>query len=188
MKTVKAARIHNYDGAKAVRVEDTTVPKPQSGELLVRVHAAGVNSIDCKIHAGYLQQLTPLQLPFTLGGDFSGVVHAVGRDVAGCKVGDEVYGLASVFNDGSGSFAEFCLAQASAVALKPRGLSHVEACGLPTAGVSALQALMESLRLSAGQEILLMAARAPSAASVFNSPNTSGRMSLRLPAPLTSLT
>ena len=155
MKTVKAARIHNYDGAKAVRIEDATVPNPQCGELRVRVHAAGVNSIDWKIRAGYLQQMKPLQLPFTLGGDFSGVVQAVGPDVAGCKVGDEVYGLASVFNDGSGSFAEFCVARASAVALKPRGVSHVEACGLPTAGVSALQALMGSLRLSAGQKILI---------------------------------
>jgi NADPH:quinone reductase-like Zn-dependent oxidoreductase len=155
MKTVKAARIHNYDGAKAVRVEGTTVPEPQSGEVLLRVHAAGVNSIDWKIRAGYLQQMKPLQLPFTLGGDFSGVVQAVGPNVSGYEVGDEVYGLASVFNDGSGSFAEFCLARASAVALKPRGVSHVEACGLPTAGVSALQALVGSLRLSAGQKILI---------------------------------
>lgn len=155
MKTIKAARIHNYDGANAVRVEDTTVPKPQSGEVLVRVHAAGVNSIDWKIRAGHLQQMKPLELPFTLGGDFSGVVQAVGRNVAGCRVGDEVYGLASVFNHGSGSFAEFCLARAAAVALKPRSVSHVEACGLPTAGISALQALMESLRLSAGQKILI---------------------------------
>jgi NADPH:quinone reductase-like Zn-dependent oxidoreductase len=155
MKTVKAARIHNYDGAKALRFEGTTVPEPQSGEVLVRVHAAGVNPIDWKIRAGYLQQMKLLQLPFTLGGDFSGVVQAVGKDVAGCKVGDEVYGQASVFNRGSGSFAEFCLARAGAVALKPRSVSHVEACGLPTAGVSALQALMESLRLSAGQKILI---------------------------------
>lgn len=155
MKTVKAARIQNYDGAAAVRVEDATVPQPQSGDVLVRVHAAGVKSIDWKIRAGYLQQMKPLQLPFTLGGDFSGVVQAVGQDVVGCKIGDEVYGLASVFNDGSGSFAEFCVARGSAVALKPSGVSHVEACGLPTAGVSALEALMESLRLTAGQKILI---------------------------------
>jgi NADPH:quinone reductase-like Zn-dependent oxidoreductase len=155
MKTVKAARIYNYDGAKALRFEGTPVPEPQSGEVLVRVHAAGVNPIDWKIRAGYLQQMKLLQLPFTLGGDFSGVVQAVGKDVAGCKVGDEVYGQASVFSHGSGSFAEFCLARAGAVALKPCSVSHFEACGLPTAGVSALQALMESLRLSAGQKILI---------------------------------
>jgi alcohol dehydrogenase len=155
MQTVKAARIHNYGGAKAVRVEGTTVPEPQSGEVLVRVHAAGVNSIDWKIRAGCLQQMKPLQLPFTLGGDFSGVVQAVGKDVAGCTVGDAVYGQASVFNHGSGSFAEYCVAQASAVALKPRRISHVDACGLPNAGVSSLQALAESLRLSAGQTILI---------------------------------
>src|SRR4030095_4145002 len=155
MTTVKAARIHNYDGAEALRIEGTTVHEPQSGEVLVRVHAAGVNSIDWKIRAGCLQQMKLLQLPFTLGGDFSGVVQAVGKDVVSAKVGTEVYGQASVFNGGSGSFAELCLARAGAVALKPRSLSPVEACGLPTAGVSALQAVKDSLRLSAGQKILI---------------------------------
>src|SRR4030095_2710598 len=155
MTTVKAARIHNYDGAEALRVEGTTVHEPQSGEVLVRVHAAGVNSIDWKIRAGYLQQMKLLHVPVTVGVDFAEVVQAVGKDVVSCKVGDEVYGQASVFNRGSGSFAELCLARAGAVALKPRSVSHVEACGLPTAGVSALQALKESLRLSAGQKILL---------------------------------
>ena len=155
MKTVKAARLHNYDGATAVRVEETTLREPLSGELLVRVHAACVNPIDWKIRAGHMRQVTPLPLPFTLGGDFSGVVEAVGAYVAGFKVGDEVYGHASVFNGGSGSFAECCIVRAGAVALKPRSASHAEACRLPIAGAGALQALTKYLRVSAGQRVLI---------------------------------
>ena len=138
-----------------MRVEETTLREPQAGELLIRVHAAGVNPIDWKIRAGYLQQVTPLPLPFTLGGDFSGVVEAVGAYVAGFKVGDEVYGQASVFNRGSGAFAEHCIARAGAVARKPRSVSHADACWLPIAGVSALRALTKDLRVSAGQRVLI---------------------------------
>jgi NADPH:quinone reductase-like Zn-dependent oxidoreductase len=153
MKTVKATRLHNYDGA--VRVEETTLREPQSGELLVRVHAACVNPIDWKIRADYMRQVTPRPLPFTLGGDFSGVVEAVGPYVSGFKVGDEVYGEASIFNRGSGSFAECCIARAGAVALKPRSVSHADASWLPIAGVSALQALTKYLRVSASQRVLI---------------------------------
>jgi NADPH:quinone reductase-like Zn-dependent oxidoreductase len=155
IRTVKAARIHHYDGAEAVRVEDASLPGPQAGELLICIHAAGVNPIDWKIRAGFLQQMMPQPLPFTLGGDFSGAVEAVGPGVRGFKVGDEVYGLASAFNRGSGSFAEFGLAWAGAVAPKPQSMSHVEAGGLPIAGVSALHALTKLLRVSAGQKVLI---------------------------------
>jgi len=155
MKTIKATRLHNYDEATAVRVEETTLREPQSCELLVRVHAACVNPIDWKIRAGHMRQVTPLPLPFTVGGDFSGVVEAVGTYVAGFKVGDEVYGEASIFNRGSGSFAEYCIARAGAVALKPQSVSHADACRLPDAGVSALQALTKQHRVSAGQRVLI---------------------------------
>ena len=77
MKTVKAARIHDYGGPEAMRIEGASLPAPQTGELFIRIHAAGVNPIDWKIRAGYLRQVMPLPLPFTLGGDFSGVRHRV---------------------------------------------------------------------------------------------------------------
>jgi alcohol dehydrogenase len=154
MKTVKAARIHNYGGPEAVQVEDISLPEPQAGELLIRIHAAGVNPIDWKIRAGYMKQMMPLQLPLTLGGDFSGVVE-VGADVADFKVGDEVYGQSGVLNGGSGSFAEFSIAKVGTIATKPRSVSHTEAGGLPLVGVSALQALTEHLRVSAGQKVLI---------------------------------
>ena len=154
MKTIKAARIHNYGGTETIRIEEAALPAPQPGQLLIRVHAAGVNPIDWKIRAGYMQQMLPLQFPVTLGGDFSGVVEAAGPN-AGFKAGDQVYGQASLMNGGSGSFAEAVLAQTGTVAAKPKSLSHIEAGALPLVGVSALQALIEHLRLSQGQKILI---------------------------------
>jgi NADPH:quinone reductase-like Zn-dependent oxidoreductase len=155
MKTVKAARIQNYGGPEVVQVENISLPEPQSGELVIRNYASGVNPIDWKVRAGYLQQMMPLPLPFTSGSDFSGVVVAVGADVVDFKVGDAVYGQSGVLNGGSGSFAEFSVAKAVTIATKPRSVDHVEAGGLPLAGVSALQALTEHLCLSAGQKVLI---------------------------------
>jgi NADPH:quinone reductase-like Zn-dependent oxidoreductase len=155
MKTIKAARLHRYGGADTIQVEEVSLADSQSGQLLVRVNAAGVNPIDWKIRAGYMQQTTPLQLPVTLGGDFSGVVEFVGTGVTNFKVGDQVYGQASVTNGGSGSFAEFVIAPVAGTAAKPKSVGHTEAGGLPLVGVSALQALTENLRLSTGQKVLI---------------------------------
>ena len=155
MKPIKAARIQNYGGPEVVRVESTDLPEPQTGQVLIRVHAAGVNPIDWKIRAGYLQQMMPVPPPFTLGGDFSGVVESAGPGVSGFKAGDEVYGQAPVISGGSGSFAESLIVAAGSIAAKPPGLSHTEAAALPLAGVSALQAVKEVLSLSPGQKILI---------------------------------
>ena len=154
MTTVKAARIHAYGGSEAVRVEEVELPARSNGQILVRVHDAGVNPVDWKIRSGYLRQVAPLPLPFTLGGDFSGVVEEVPAGL-GFKAGDEVFGTAVVLAGGSGSFAEECLAPAGAVAAKPNSVSHAEAAALPLVGVSALQALTEHLRVAAGQRVLI---------------------------------
>lgn len=155
MTMVKAARLYAYGEAEALRIEDVSLPEPKNGELLIRVNAAGVNPVDWKIRAGYLKQSFPLQLPATLGGDFSGAVEAVDAGVTGLKPGDAVYGQAPVTNGGSGTFAEAVLAPAGTVAAKPRSVSYVEAGALPLVGVSALQALGEYLHISAGQKVLI---------------------------------
>jgi NADPH:quinone reductase-like Zn-dependent oxidoreductase len=152
MKSVKSVRLQAYRGAEAVHVEDVFLFEPKTGEVLISVHAAGVNPIDWKIRAGYLPRL---KLPTTMGGDFSGVVEVLGPDVKAFKVGDEVYGQSSLLFGGSGSFAEYTIAQATNVAVKPRNLDHTEAGGLPLVGVSALQALTEHLQLTAGQKVLI---------------------------------
>jgi alcohol dehydrogenase len=155
VKSIRAARLQHYGGAEAVRVEEICLPEPGLGELLVRVHAAGVNPIDWKTRAGLLREKLPLSLPVTLGGDYSGVVDAVGPGVVAFKAGDEVYGEASPAHGGSGSFAEYVIVPAGGAAPKPKGLSHAAAAALPLTGVSALQALTEHLRIARGQSVLV---------------------------------
>jgi NADPH:quinone reductase-like Zn-dependent oxidoreductase len=122
----------------------------------VRVHAAGVNPIDWKIRAGHLQQVMPLLLPFTLGCDFSGVVEDLRPGVAHFKIGDEIYGQAPVFTGASGSFAEAVIIRTThGIAPKPRSVDHTQAGALPLAGISALQALTQHLRVSDGQTVLI---------------------------------
>jgi alcohol dehydrogenase len=125
---------------------------PSDEKVLVKVKAAGVNPIDWKIREGYMQQMIPLQFPSTLGMDFSGTIEKVGAGVSGLNVDDEVYGQASVTRGGSGAFAEIALANADSIAHKPKSLNHQEAAGLPLVGVSAWQALVETIGLTDGQK------------------------------------
>lgn len=155
MAHMQAVRVHQYGGPEVVRLDGIPRPKPAPDEVLVRVHAAGVNPLDWKIRAGYLQQVMPLPLPFTLGADISGVVEAIGDGTLGFSPGDEVFGQSAVFSGGSGAFAEFATAPATAIERKPAALSHIEAAALPVAGVSAWQAVTEHLRISHGQHVLI---------------------------------
>ncbi|MCL5772761.1 MAG: NADP-dependent oxidoreductase [Firmicutes bacterium] len=156
IQIMKAAQINKYGGSEVVEINGNA-PKPavSSGQLLIEVHAAGVNPVDWKIREGYMQQMMLLKFPATLGGDFSGVITEVGAGVPGFKKGDEIYGFASSLRGGSGAFAEFVLAGAEFIAHKPGKISHVEAAALPLAGVSAWQALVDHIALSSGKKILI---------------------------------
>ncbi len=153
---MKAAQIIKYGGNEVVEInEDAPEPAVSRGHLLVEVHAAGVNPVDWKIREGYMRQTVQLKFPATLGGDFSGIVAEVGKNVSGFEKGDEIYGQASIIRDGSGSFAEFALAHADTAAHKPENMSHIEAAALPLTGVSAWQALVDHIGLSRGKKILI---------------------------------
>ena len=153
---MKALKIKSYGGIENLElVADAQEPTLMDGQLLVEVKAASINPIDYKIREGYLQQMVPLQLPATIGGDFSGIVKKTGNNVNGFKVGDHVYGQAIVLNGGSGSFAELAATNASNTALKPQQADYVEAAALPLAGVSALQAIRTTMNLTQGQKILI---------------------------------
>lgn len=152
---MKAVQLITYGGSQAVAVNDLPTPAIGDGKIIVKVQAAGVNPFDWKIRAGFFEKMIPLTLPVTLGGDFSGVVTAVGAGVTDYHPGDEVYGQAMVLNGGSGSFAEFDLADVKTIARKPKNITHTEAAALPLAGVSAWQALVDTMHLSAGQRILI---------------------------------
>jgi alcohol dehydrogenase len=155
---MKSARIKGYGSTRDVIEidQDSPVPNdPSEGKVLVKIKAAGVNPIDWKISEGYLQQVMPIEFPATLGWDFSGIVKKAGAGVSDIKQGEEVYGQSSVFIGGSGTFAETALANTDNIARKPITLSHEEAAGLPTVGVTAWQALVDTIGLSKGQKILI---------------------------------
>jgi alcohol dehydrogenase len=155
---MKAAQMKGYGSSDEVIEINENVPAPNdpsAGKVLVKIKAAGINPIDWKIREGYMQQMVPLQFPSPLGMDFSGIIEKVGQGVAEFRQGDEVYGQASILSGGSGAFAEMAQANADAIAHKPKSLSPQEAAGLPLVGVSAWQALVETIGLQKNQKILI---------------------------------
>jgi NADPH:quinone reductase-like Zn-dependent oxidoreductase len=150
-ETMKAVQIHAYGGPEVLQYEDVPQPQPKANEILVRVHAAGVNPIDWKIREGYLSAT----LPMIMGIDFSGVVDSVGSAVTKYRSGDAVFGQVA---DESGSYAEYALTMEAFVARKPDGLDHLRAAALPVAGLVAWQALFDTANLTAGQTVLIHAA------------------------------
>ena len=155
MATMKAVRLHGYGGPEMLRYEDCPRPEPAAGEVLVRVHAAGVNPVDWKVRAGYAKGFLNYTLPIVIGWDFSGVVESVGAGVTPWKPGDEVYSRPDISR--AGAYAEYIAVRASEIALKPKSLDHVHAAAIPLAALTAWQAL-EAGGLSAGQKILIHAA------------------------------
>ncbi|HZE86860.1 MAG TPA: NADP-dependent oxidoreductase [Methylomirabilota bacterium] len=150
---MKAAQVTNYN--EKIEVNNIEQPKIVEGKVLVEIHAAGINPFDWKVRAGYMKDFMPVQLPLTLGGDFSGTITAVGDDVTDFHIGDEVYGQANAVGGGSGSFAEFALASAKNIAAKPKNIDFLQAGAIPLTGVSALQALTEHINLQKDQKILI---------------------------------
>jgi alcohol dehydrogenase len=155
--SMKSAQIKSYGGSEVIEINQSArLPNdPSAGKVLVHVKAAGVNPADWKVREGFFHQMTPLQFPSTLGMDFSGIIEKARDDISDLKQGNEVYGQAAAIRGGSGAFAEMALANADAIAHKPKTLSHEEAAGLPLVGVSAWQALVETIGLSDGQKILI---------------------------------
>lgn len=154
-ETMKAVRLSAFGGPEALALVDVPKPVPGKGEVLVRVMAAGVNPVDWKIRNGLLKGAgTPL--PLTLGCDLSGVIVAVGDGVTDHKPGEAVFTLLSPMKPGS--FAQFAVAPAASVAVKPDALDHVVAASLPVAALTAWQALFDQGGLKSGQTVLIQGA------------------------------
>jgi alcohol dehydrogenase len=155
---MKSAQIKTYGDNEAVEINPNapSLNDPSDAMVLVNVKAAGVNPSDWKLREGFFKQMAPLQFPATLGMDFSGVIEKLGEGASSdFKQGDEVYGQAGVLAGGSGAFAEIALAKTDKIARKPKTLTPEQAAGLPLVGVSAWQALVETIGLSKGQKILI---------------------------------
>jgi NADPH:quinone reductase-like Zn-dependent oxidoreductase len=152
---MKAFVIDRYRSKDGVRVAE--MPQPQVGDddVLVQVHAAGVNLLDSKISNGDFKLLLPYRLPLILGHDVAGVVIRVGSRVRRFKPGDEVYARPS--KDRIGSFAELISVDEDSLAIKPRNLSMEEAASIPLVGLTAWQALIEKANLKRGQKVFIQA-------------------------------
>jgi NADPH:quinone reductase-like Zn-dependent oxidoreductase len=146
---MRAVRFHDYGPPTALVVDLVPRPEPKAGEVLIRVHAAGVNAIDWKFRAGYLKQYMPLELPYTPGLDVAGTVVAVGPGVTEFADGDDVFGR------GAGAYAEYAIATVATLAHKPAGLSFEQAATLPIGGVTAWVGLFGEAHLEAGQRLLV---------------------------------
>jgi NADPH:quinone reductase-like Zn-dependent oxidoreductase len=147
----RALRIHAYGGANAVSIDQIDTPSAASGEVLVRVHAAGVNGLDWKIRDGILQDVFPLPLPATLGIEVAGEVVATGAGVTGLAVGDRVMGALG----GIGGYADHVAIAADKLTVIPASLSDTVAAAIPVAALTAWQALFEAGELKRGQIVLI---------------------------------
>jgi NADPH:quinone reductase-like Zn-dependent oxidoreductase len=154
---MRAVQLDRFGGPEVMELREVDRPAPVPTEVLVRVHAAGVNPVDWKTRAAgaFLGSLgTP---PYTLGWDVSGVVEEVGGGVSRFQPGDEVYGMPR-FPWQAGAYADYVTAPSRHFAPKPAGLSHEEAAALPLAGLTAWQALVDTADVQAGQRVLVHAA------------------------------
>ncbi|MER6516439.1 NADP-dependent oxidoreductase [Streptomyces sp. NPDC001553] len=146
-RTMRAIRIHEHGGPEVLRYDEVPIPKPGPGEVLVRVHAAGVNPPDWYLRNGLTRMPgkaeSTVTLPVIPGTDVSGVIEAIAADVDDLAVGDEVFGLLRFPGFDGSTYAEYVAAPASDLARKPAGVDHVHAAGAPMAGLTAWQFLIE---------------------------------------------
>jgi alcohol dehydrogenase len=152
---MKAAQFSKYGDPEVIEITEVEKPSIKPDQVLVKVHAASLNPFDYKVRRGYMKEMIPLTLPVTIGGDFAGVITEVGSDVSNFAVGDGVFGQANVVGGGSGTLAEFVAAKATDLAKKPQSIDFLQASAAPLVGVSALQALVQHMKLSSGQKVLI---------------------------------
>ena len=150
---MKAVRFHEYGGPEVLRYEDVDRPRPAAGKVLIRVAATSFNPVDAAIRSGFLQQVFPVALPHTPGIDVAGTLAEIGEGVAGWSVGEAVVGFLPMTEDGAS--AEFVLAPAELLTGAPTSIPLFDAAALPSASLSAWQALFEQADLKAGQRVLV---------------------------------
>src|SRR6266700_5897517 len=147
---MKAVFIERFGGPEVLKYGDLPNPVAAPGEIIIDVIAASVNAADWKARAG---QYAPSKFPLVLGRDFSGVVSTVGSGVEDLKIGDSVFGVCEAGQEGA--YAEKLAVKAAIIAKKPDGLSHVNAAAVALTGLTALSAIEATLKLRAGETILI---------------------------------
>ena len=150
---MKAALIQTYGDIKSLVHQETVLPEISATQVLIKVHAAGVNPVDSYIRSGMFADTGTHTLPLTLGWDAAGTIDQIGSDVRDFEHGDEVF-VFSPFAQ-NGSYAEYLAVEANLVVIKPKTLSFAESAAVPLAAVTAWQALFSEGKLQAGQRVLI---------------------------------
>jgi NADPH:quinone reductase-like Zn-dependent oxidoreductase len=148
---MKAIRIHSFGPPEVLALEEVPKPEPSSGQVVVRVKAAGVGPWDALIRNG--KSALPQPLPLILGSDLSGVIDSVGFGVEQFKAGDEVFGVTN--ERFTGAYAEYAVANATMIALKPKSLNHTHAASVPVVATTAWQMVFDFAQVAQGQFVLV---------------------------------
>lgn len=149
-RNIQAIRVHHYGGPEQLKLEQIPCPQPQAGELLVRVHAAGVLPAEWKVRQGLFKGFLPVSFPYIPGSAFSGVIEEVGPGITTFQKGQAVFGRSN-----NGAYAEYTTVSAETLALKPEALSFAEAATISGGATVAWTALFENGALQAGQRVLI---------------------------------
>ena len=152
---MKSFLIDHYTKGGALRLGESPEPELRDNDVMVEIHAAGVNLLDNKIRNGEFKLILPYRLPLVLGNDVAGVVVRVGANVRQFKPGDEVY--ARPAQDRIGTFAEYIAMDEADVAMKPTNLTMEEAASIPLVALTAWQVLVQRANLQKGQKVLIHA-------------------------------
>jgi len=148
---MRAVRVEQFGGPEVLRVAEVDDPRPAAGEVVVRLHAAGVNPVDAYIRTGQYARLP--ELPYTPGGDGAGVVEALGEGVTGLAVGDRVY--VAAFLSKGGTYAERIACAARVVHPLPSGVSFSQGAALGVPAATAYRALVLRAQVKAGETVLV---------------------------------
>ena len=145
---VNAIQVHSNGGPDQLKLERIPRPQPGEGEVLVRVHAAGVNPVDWKIREGLFSKM---EFPYVPGADLAGTIEEVGAGVTAFQAGQPVFGRGS-----RGTYIEYAIASVDALALKPESLSFDEAATIPIGATTAWQGIFDNGNLQSGQRVLIL--------------------------------
>jgi NADPH:quinone reductase-like Zn-dependent oxidoreductase len=152
---MKAFLIKKYDKKAKLLLEEVATPAIKDNEILIEVHASGLNLLDSKIRSGEFKIILPYKFPLILGHDAAGIVTQVGKNVQHFKLGDQVYARPADFH--IGTFAEYMAISENDVALKPKNISMEDAASVPLVALTAWQALVEIGKVQEGQKVFIQA-------------------------------
>ncbi|MET4084150.1 NADPH:quinone reductase-like Zn-dependent oxidoreductase [Pedobacter sp. UYP30] len=153
---MRAIRLNEYGSVDKLKLENIPRPEPKDKEILIKVHAAGINPVDWKIIEGKASDKFPIKLPITPGWDLAGVIEEVGKSVKSFRAGDEVFCKPDLDRDGA--YAEFIVVPEHIVSYKPTNISFTDAASVPLAGLTAWQGLFQYGNLKKGEKVLIHAA------------------------------